>query len=117
MADLRYREVPHNGVVPANFKMTHAQFVLLVLQRTFHRPTRKADVQDNFERCARIGVAKEVFFLFRIEDVAGIDEPVGAKNLAIAAQPERSALDLPNHGAFFGIFDMDALPWLAHHGP
>src|SRR2546423_12638518 len=96
MADLRYREVPHDGVVAANFKMAQAEFILLVLQRAFHRPTGKADMQDDFERRSRIGIAKEVFFFAWIEDVACIDEPIGAKNLLVAPQPERSTLDLPD---------------------
>ena len=117
MADLCYCEVSHDGVVPANFKMAQPEFVLLVLQRAFHRPTGKADVQDDFQRCSRIGIAKEVFFLARIEDVAGIDEPIRAKNLAVALQPERSTLDLPDGRTFLGVLDVNALPRLAHHGP
>ena len=115
MAHLRHREVPHDGVVAANFKMTHAQFILAVLQRAFHRPARESDVQDDFQRRARLSVAKEVFFFLRIESIAGIDEPIGTEYLAIAIQPKRSTLDFPDRRTFFGVLDVNALPRLAHH--
>lgn len=115
VADLGHREVPQDGIVLANFKMTQTEFILFVLQRAFHRPTCEADVQDDFQRGTRTGVAKEVFFLFRIEDVAGVDEPVGAEDLAIATQPERSALDFPHRRTSLGILDVDTSPGLAHY--
>ena len=116
MAYLRYREVSHDRVVAANFEMTQAQFVLLVFQGALHRPARESDMQDDFQRRARLGVAKEVFFFLRIENIARVDEPVGAENLASALQPKRSPLDFPDRRAFFGVLDVDALPRLTHHG-
>lgn len=116
MADLRYRHVSHDRVVLADLEMAQAQFILLVLQRAFHRPTREADVQDDFERRSRMGIAQEVFFLARFENVAGVDEPIGAENLAVALQPKRSAFDFPDGRPLFGVLDVDALPRLAQHG-
>ena len=78
-ADLRHREVPQEGVVLANREMTQTEFILFVFQRAVHRPTGETDVPEDFEGRARTGVAKKVFFFFRLEDVAGIDEPIGAQ--------------------------------------
>ncbi len=49
VAHLRHREVPQDGVVLANLEMTQTEFILLVLQRAFHRPTGEGDVQNDFE--------------------------------------------------------------------
>ncbi len=38
-----------------------------------------------------------------------------AEDLAIATQPERSAFDFPDRRTSLGVFDMNALPGLAHH--
>jgi hypothetical protein len=66
--------------------MTQAEFALLVLQRAFHRPAFEADVQEDFERRSRSGVAEKIFFLLRVENVASMDDPVGAENLVIASE-------------------------------
>lgn len=106
----------HDRVVLADFEMTHAEFILVVLQGALHRPARERDMQNDFGRCARGGIAQEVFFLSRIENVAGIDEPIRAQNFAVALQPKGSGFDFPNARAFFGVLDVEALPWLTHHG-
>ena len=100
MADLRYREVPHDGVVAANFKMAQAEFILLVLQRAFHRPTGKADMQNDFERRSRIGIAKEVAACAsRSKEAAQAGQ---AKHLLLQSFPRSCVLSpwwfAPSHG-------------------
>jgi len=116
MTHLCHREMPHDRIVLADLKMAHAKFVLLVLQGAFHRPACECDMQDDLTRRSRTGVAEEIFFLLWIEDIARIDEPIRPPDLAVVLEPKRSAFDLPEHRAFFGIFDIHALPRLAHHG-
>ena len=105
----------HDRVVLADLEMTHAEFILVVLQRALHRPAREGNMQDDFWRGARGGIAEEVFFLGRIENVAGIDEPVRAQNFAVALKPKRSAFDFPNARTFFGVLNVETLPRLTHH--
>lgn len=102
-------------IVLADLEVTHAEFILVVLQRALHRPARERNMQDDLQRRTRGGIAEEVFFLGRIENVAGIDEPVRAQNLAVALQPKGRAFDFPNARAFFGVLDVETLPRLTHH--
>jgi len=116
MAYLRHGQMSHDRVVLADLEMTHAEFILVVLQRALHRPARERDMQNDFGRCARGGIAQEVFFLGRIENIAGVDEPIRAEHLVVTLKPKGSAFDFPNTWAFFGVLDVEASPWLTHHG-
>lgn len=116
VTDLSHREVSHDGVVLADFEVTHAQFVFFVLQRPFHRPAGEADVQDGFDACSRWRVREEVFLLARVRDVARVDEPVGAEDLTVALDPDGGAFEFPDHRSFLGVLEVNLLQRLLPHG-
>ncbi len=106
----------HDGVVLADFEVTHTQFVFFVFQRPFHRPAGEADVQDGFDGCSRWRIREEVFFLARVQHVAGVDEPVGAEDPTVALDPDGGALEFPDHRPFLGVLEMNPLAWSLAQG-
>lgn len=115
MTDLRHCQVSHDGVVLADLEVAHAQFVFLIFEAAFHRPACESDMQDDFKRRAWRCVGEEVFQFARIEDVAGVDEPIRAEYLAVAEYPEGCPFDFPDHGSFVGVLEIDAQPRLPQH--
>lgn len=116
MADLSHRQVSHDRIVLTDFEMAHAQFVFFVLERPFHRPAGEGDMQHGFDRRPRGGVREKVFFLTRAHQVASVDEPVRAANLAIALNPDGGAFEFPDHRPLFGVLEMNPLPGLVAQG-
>lgn len=115
MTHLCHGKVPQYRIVLANLEVTHAKFLLLIFECAFHGPATEADMQDRFKGRARGSIGEEVFFFAWIEDVAGIDEPIGTEHLASATNPERSPFDFPDHGSLVRVFEVNALPSLPQH--
>ena len=102
-------------MVFADFEMRIAQLAFLVLQNAFDWPTREGDMEPGgkvvFERVPD----EEPFFFVGMQRIVGPKEMVAAANLALAMQPERSGLDLPDHGPFFRVLDVERRPFLLRH--
>ena len=113
-------QVTTQRLVGADFKVRHAQFALFVFQAALDGPAGESHVEDGFQSGVRTGsrVGQEKLFLLGMEYVAGLHQPVGTMGNAVALQPEMvHGFDLPHHGAFVGVLDVEALPRLVDHGP
>lgn len=76
---------------------------------------RESDVEPGFEFVFKRVPDQEPFFFVGMQRIVGPDEMVAAENLAIAIQPERSGLDLPNHRPSFRVLDVERRPLLTRH--
>lgn len=115
MTDHRDVQVTHHGLILADLEMRIAQLAFLVFQDAFDRPAREGDVEPSLEIVFKRVPDQEPFFFVGMQRIIGPDEMVAAENLAIAMQPERSGLDLPDHRPFLGVLDVEGGPFLTRH--
>ena len=115
MTQLGHGEVSEDRIVLAHLEVAHAEFFLLIFESPLHGPATEGDVQDGFEGGAGMSVAKEVFFFARLQNIACVDEPIGAEDLPVATNPQGGRFDFPNHRPLFGVLEVDALPRLPQH--
>src|SRR5262249_20010646 len=117
MANHRDIQVTHHGWILADFEMRVAQFALLVLQRALDGPPRDRHVQPRFQFVVERVPDEEPFFFVGVQRIVSPEELVTAANLAIALQPERSRLGLPDQRPFVGVFDVERRPGLTRRRP
>ena len=80
--------MPAQRLIVSHLETAQAQLAFFVLQATCDRPAGERHVQQNFQRDARRRIRQNVFFVRRIQHVAGVDQPPRAMHFSLAFVPE-----------------------------
>ena len=113
MTDLGKIQMPMDRLPAPNLEMIEAQFVLLLAETLFNRPSRVRYVHQPFQRGPRCGVRHEELDLLAPLGIASYNQPVRPGRQPLAPHEELDRLHLANNRPLLAVLDVDRRPRLA----